>query len=71
MAVKILIVDDEPDLESLISQKFRKEVRQREYELCFASDGVEALELLESDHDIAFLDPGSVLDHPRDFDGAS
>ena len=33
MPVKILFVDDEPDLESLISQKFRKKIRTGEYQV--------------------------------------
>ena len=42
MAYKILIVDDEPDLESLVRQKFRQHVREGRFELFFAHDGKEA-----------------------------
>ena len=50
--IKILFVDDEPDLVPLIQQKFRSKVRSGEVELVFASDGVEALEHLRADGDI-------------------
>ena len=52
MTAKILIVDDEPDLESLVCQKFRKKLRQGELELIFARNGVEALEKLQICPDI-------------------
>lgn len=48
-ALKILFVDDEPDLVPLIRQKFRSQVRGGEVALVFASDGVEALEHLRDD----------------------
>ena len=43
---RILVVDDEPDVEALISQKFRRQMRKGELEFIFASDGQQALELL-------------------------
>ena len=43
---KILVVDDEPDLEVLIKQRFRKQIRAREYEFFFAENGKEALKRL-------------------------
>ncbi len=49
---KILVVDDEPDLELLLRQKFRRKVRRREIELVFASNGVEALDKLNEQDDI-------------------
>ena len=48
---KILVVDDEPDLETLIKQKFRKQIRQKEYEFLFAVNGKDALEKLIADPD--------------------
>ena len=51
-AIKILFVDDEPDLVPLIRQKFRSQVREGSLLLVFASDGVEALEHLENDPEI-------------------
>jgi class 3 adenylate cyclase len=43
---KILVVDDETDLEVLIKQKFRKQIRQNEYEFLFAINGKDALDKL-------------------------
>jgi signal transduction histidine kinase len=51
MTAKILVVDDEPDLELLVRQKFRRQVRQEEFLLEFARNGDEALALLHADHD--------------------
>lgn len=49
---KILVVDDEADLELLIRQKFRKKIREQVYTFVFAKDGLEALELLKREEDI-------------------
>lgn len=49
---KILVVDDEVDLETLIRQKFRQKIRENEYEFVFAMNGVKALEQLEQHHDV-------------------
>ena len=46
---KILVVDDEPDLELLISQRFRKRIRANELDFAFAANGAEALEKLRAD----------------------
>lgn len=46
--MKILIVDDERDVEMLFRQKFRKEIKNDNLELMFAFSGNEALELLEA-----------------------
>jgi phosphoserine phosphatase RsbU/P len=43
----ILVVDDEPDLELLINQRFRKQIRERSLEFLFASNGEEALRVLD------------------------
>ncbi len=53
---KILVVDDETDLEVLIKQKFRKQIRQNEYEFVFAYNGKEALEKLDQDLDMVLSD---------------
>lgn len=50
--VKILVVDDEPDLELLILQKFRGKVKSGEYEFLFARDGAEALTVLNNNDSI-------------------
>ncbi|MEB2776541.1 response regulator [Algoriphagus sp. D3-2-R+10] len=47
---KILIVDDERDVELLFRQKFRKEVRSGLLELVFAFSGDEALRIIDSEH---------------------
>lgn len=52
MPVKILVVDDEPEMERLIRQIFRAKVVSNEYEITFANNGVKALEALEADADI-------------------
>jgi len=44
----ILVVDDEADLETLIKQKFRKQIREKEYEFIFAINGVDALEKINT-----------------------
>lgn len=46
--MKIMIVDDERDIEILFRQQFRKEVREGLVELCYAFSGEEALEYLRS-----------------------
>jgi adenylate cyclase len=55
---KILVVDDESDLEVLIKQKFRQKIRERHYEFIFAANGKLALDLLatQSDVDIVLSD---------------
>ncbi len=48
---KILVADDEPDLEVLIKQKFRRKIREREYEFVFAVNGRDALDKLAKNPD--------------------
>ncbi|MEG4582665.1 response regulator [Microcoleus sp. MON1_C5] len=55
MPAQILFVDDEPDLESLISQKFRQKIRTGEYQVFFAHNGVEALSTLREHPDIDII----------------
>ncbi|MGA9894969.1 MAG: response regulator, partial [Xanthobacteraceae bacterium] len=52
MTVRILIVDDEPDFEALIRQKFRHQVGGGAISFVFAQDGVEALTVLKANHGI-------------------
>ena len=52
---KILVVDDEPDLESLILQKFRSKIKAKEYEFQFAQNGAEALEKISNDGTIDLI----------------
>ena len=49
---KILVVDDEPDLEQLMLQRMRREIRRGRYEFVFAGDGEEALQCLKAHPDI-------------------
>ena len=49
---KILVVDDETDLEVLIKQKFRQKIREHKYEFLFAINGKHALEQLELNEDV-------------------
>src|SRR5258705_1398166 len=49
---KILVVDDEVDLEMLIKQKFRQKIREHKYEFVFAVNGNDALEKLQQHPDI-------------------
>lgn len=49
---KILVVDDEADLEALIKQKFRQKIREHKYEFLFAINGIEALQQLEEHRDV-------------------
>ena len=52
---KILVVDDETDLEVLIKQKFRQKIREHEYEFVFAINGKHALEQLKENDDIDII----------------
>jgi sigma-B regulation protein RsbU (phosphoserine phosphatase) len=52
MTAKILVVDDEPDLEPLILQRFRRRIRAGEMSFAFAHDGAEAIRKLEDDPSI-------------------
>ena len=49
---KILVVDDEPDVEPLVLQRMRREIRSGKYEFVFAHNGVEAVKVLNKDEDI-------------------
>lgn len=75
MAIKILSVDDEPDLEVLIRQKFRRKIRKKIFEFVFAQNGVEALKRLSEHPDISFIlsdinmpemDGLTLLDHVKE-----
>lgn len=48
MTATILVVDDEPDLEALVLQKFRRQIREGTVNFMFAHDGIEALATIEA-----------------------
>ncbi len=50
--IKILVVDDETDLEVLIKQKFRKQIREHKYQFVFAVNGNDALERIQQHADV-------------------
>src|SRR6202012_4139586 len=52
---KILVVDDEPDLELLVKQKFRKKIRENIYEFVFAANGQEALDKVKEHADLDII----------------
>jgi sigma-B regulation protein RsbU (phosphoserine phosphatase) len=52
---RILVVDDEPDLELLIKQRFRKQIRENELAFEFAQNGVHALQKLDEHEDITVI----------------
>ena len=45
---KILVADDEPDFERLFEQRFKKQIKDQTYEFTYVSNGIEALEAIES-----------------------
>jgi sigma-B regulation protein RsbU (phosphoserine phosphatase) len=53
--IKILSVDDEAPMETLIRQYFRRKIRNGEYEFHFARNGVEALDVMNSTPDIEIV----------------
>jgi adenylate cyclase len=58
MTAKVLVVDDEPDLEDLVRQRFRRQIKEGSIAFGFARDGVEALALLaeQGDFDMVVSD---------------
>lgn len=52
MITKILVVDDEEDLKILIKQRFRRKIRNQEYDFIFAENGRHALEQLAEHADV-------------------
>lgn len=54
-ARKVLVVDDEPDVEPMFRQQMRREVRAGRYEFLFALSGRHALEVLEENPDIELV----------------
>jgi adenylate cyclase len=52
---KILVVDDEEDLEVLVKQKFRRKIRENVYEFVFARNGEEALQKVKDHPDLDII----------------
>ena len=52
---RLLVVDDEEDLELLIRQRFRRLIRQGEIDFVFAHNGKEALEKLAEHPEIRLV----------------
>ena len=73
MPPTILIVDDEPDLEVLIRQRFRRQIREGVYDFTFAANGAAALNLIRaggvdlvlSDINMPVMDGLTLLGHLR------
>jgi len=55
LPIKILSVDDEVDLELLLTQYFRRKIRKGEYEFYFAHNGLEALKVMLEHPDIDII----------------
>jgi adenylate cyclase len=53
--IKILSVDDEPDVESLLAQSFRKHIRSGEFDFTFAYDGAQALKRAQEQRDLEVI----------------
>jgi adenylate cyclase len=68
MTAMILVVDDEPDLEALVLQKFRRQIRDGTVTFVFAHDGIEALESIAANPQVDMV--VSDINMPR-MDGLS
>ncbi len=54
--MKILVVDDETDIKTLFEQRFRKEIKDHEFEFAFANSGEQALTYLNKlEHEIVLI----------------
>ena len=54
--MKILVVDDETDMQTLFEQRFRKEIRAKEMEFVFAFSGKDALTyFIEHEYDVMLI----------------
>ena len=58
--MKILVVDDEKDVQVLFEQRFRKEIKSKEMEFVFAYSGEEALNYLNEMHEAVLIFPISI-----------
>ena len=54
--MKILVVDDEKDIQTLFEQRFRREIRGHEMEFAFAFSGEEALNYINThEHEVVLI----------------
>lgn len=53
--IKILVADDEADLEALIRQKFRRHIREQKYNFVFANNGIDALVRMKEHPDTSIV----------------
>jgi phosphoserine phosphatase RsbU/P len=79
MAYQILVVDDEPDVELLVRQRFRRNIRDREFEFFFSQNGEQALQtlgaqpgiqLVLTDINMPVMDGLTLLSRLAEFPGA-
>jgi signal transduction histidine kinase/AraC-like DNA-binding protein len=58
MKTKILVVDDETDMEPMLQQRFRNHIQQGQYEFSFATNGKKAISIIEAEpeYDVLLLD---------------
>ena len=55
MSLLILVVDDEPDVEALFRQQFRREIRAGRFDMEFAQSAAAALERIEQAQDASLI----------------
>ncbi len=55
MAFKILFVDDEPQFERLIKQRLRQYIKKGSFELTFANNGLDALDIVSNQSDLDLI----------------
>ena len=53
--MKVLVVDDEPEVEVMFRQRLRRDLRSGRYDMVFASSGVHALEVMDEHPDVAVV----------------
>lgn len=53
--LKVMVVDDEPEVEFMYRQRLRRDLRSGRYEMVFADSGLRALELLDDHPDVAVV----------------
>ena len=54
-SLKVLVVDDEPDVEVMFRQRLRRDLRSGRYDMLFALSGVHALEVMDEHPDVAVV----------------